>query len=285
MGAASTLSLPALSALGFSPAVASITHIVGLLSMLIMERRLSSRRLDSSPDELSPDTPSSRTVAATEDMELRERLQTDGTGAQYASASRTAQTLGPHQRRVYLFIFAFVFVELAVGIGAGHGGSSSPTFVTDDDRPMPSLPGRVTTFLLGLIGKVATTLGFATTLLSASLPTAECKRYVLLYTAAAPLASLLSYSVTVLSRVAPSYNRLPIIVLHAFADGMFVYAALVVRLLICSPRTPARNGLLARVSLIAAGAFLPYILLMVVTIARMWYYGTLSRDKADTEEM
>ncbi|PIL30744.1 hypothetical protein GSI_06912 [Ganoderma sinense ZZ0214-1] len=161
-------------------------------------------------------------------MSRLRRTWNEGTGTQHPFAYRTVQTLGPHQRRVYLFIFAFVFVEIAVGIGAGHGGSSSPKFVTDGDRPVPSLPGRVTTFLLGLTGKVATTLGFATTLLSASLPTAECKRYVLLYTAAAPLASLLSYSVTVLSRVAPSYNRLPIIALHAFADGMFVYAALVI---------------------------------------------------------
>ena len=70
--------------------------------------------------------------------------------------------------------------------------------------------------LLTRVNLVATTLGFATTLLATSLPIAECKRHVLLYTAARPLAVLLSYSATTLSGIVPSDDRPLMFVLNAF---------------------------------------------------------------------
>ena len=63
-----------------------------------------------------------------------------------------------------------------------------------------------------------------------------------------------------------------------------MYAALVVRALITISRTTARRGLLARVSLMAAGALLPYILPMVVTIGHIfWYDRKLGRDMPEAE--
>lgn len=56
----------------------------------------------------------------------------------------------------------------------------------------------------------------------------------------------------------------------SYQDGLFVYAALVVRALISNSRTTARSGLLTRVLLIAAGALLPWILPMLVTIYVLW---------------
>lgn len=50
----------------------------------------------------------------------------------------------------------------------------------------------------------ATVLGFSTTLLSASLPIADCKRYILLYAAMLPLAAPLSYTATTPAQVVPT---------------------------------------------------------------------------------
>ncbi|KAM5542178.1 hypothetical protein V8D89_004051 [Ganoderma adspersum] len=214
---------------------------------------------------------------------------TEEIGRQPRSASQTtrASSFGPHQRRIYLFTFAFVVERLAAGISLGYGATAPPWKPADNaggDRPKLSLPGPVTLFVLGLAGEAAATLGFATTLLSASLPVAECKRHVLLYAAARPLAAFLSSSVTTLSQTIHG-NQYPLmIVINSFASGLFVYAALVVRALIANSRTTARRGLLARVSLMAAGALLPYILPMVVMIGHVfWYDGKLGRDTPAAE--
>ena len=152
---------------------------------------------------------------------------------------------------------------------------------------------------------VAVTLGFATTLLSASLPVAECKRHVLLYAGARPLAAFLSHAATTLSQTARIHGNKHslMIVITSFAvsptmllfpgngcsslyskSGLFVYAALVVRALITASRTAARRGLLARVSLMAAGALLPYLLPVVVTIGHIfWYEGKFNGNLTEAD--
>ncbi|KAM5542168.1 hypothetical protein V8D89_004041 [Ganoderma adspersum] len=281
VGALST-SVPEANAIGFLPVAAALIHIAGILSVLIAERRLSSRMLNSSPpDGLDSDAPPSPTVAAQNDMELRETEQTGGLAAQARpSTSRTARlgTLGPHQRRVYLFIFAFIVERIASGIGLGYAEMAppwKPENVTSGDPSTLYALSLMIIHSIALVGEVATTLGFATTLLSASLPVAECKRHVLLYVAARPLAALLSYNVTILSRIIPSDDRPFIVAMNSFTGGIFVYAALVVRALIVNSRTTARSGLLARVFLMAAGALLPCILPVLVSVGRVWYAGKL----------
>lgn len=70
---------------------------------------------------------------------------------------------------------------------------------------------------------VATALGFATTLVSASFPMAECKRYVAIYAAAQPLAALFSYSATMLSGIVPSKRRSITIVMNSFTVSPTVF--------------------------------------------------------------
>ncbi|KAM5542173.1 hypothetical protein V8D89_004046 [Ganoderma adspersum] len=283
-------SVPEVSALGFSPVAGAIIHVVGILFMLIAERRLSSRTLNTGlPGGLDSDAPPSPLVAAQNDTELREKEQTGSLAAQtrpFPSRTARLETLGPHHRRVYLFIFAFVVEEIASGIGFGYA-ATAPPWKPDDTSDNPSVPrplSMLTLHLLALVGDVATTLGFATTLLSSSLPVAECKQHVLLYTAARPLAGLLSYSVTTLSGIVPSDDRPFMLVLNSFTGGLFVYAALVVRTLIVGSRT-ARSGpgLVARVSLMAAGALLSDIVPMLVSVGLVWYAGKLTSH--DTVEV
>ena len=66
------------------------------------------------------------------------------------------------------------------------------------------------------VNAAATALGFATTLLAASLPIAECKRRVLLYAAARPVCAFLAYSVATLSRTTPASQWPPIVILYSF---------------------------------------------------------------------
>ncbi|PIL30741.1 hypothetical protein GSI_06909 [Ganoderma sinense ZZ0214-1] len=287
----SAFSVPEVSASSFRPAAVAITHVAGVLVMFIAERRLSSRMLHTSPScGLDSETPSSPTIATQHDTELKETERTDGLVAQVLSASRTARlgVFGPHQRRVYLFIFAFVAVEIADGISAGYlamAPPGNPHIGRDDqsDQPMPPLssPKMLHYLILSLFGKGATTLAFVTTLLSASLPIAECKRHVLLYAAARPLATLLSYAVTVLSGITPTNDRPYIVAMNCFMDGLLVYAELVLRALIINSRGTSRSSLLTRVFLLAAGAFLPSTMLILAFIGHMWYTGRLSSDTVE----
>lgn len=208
--------------------------------MFVAERRLSSRTLNTTPPAGldSNASPSSPTIAAPDDMELEKQLQAEDMGAQTAPASRSVRALAPHQRRVYLFTFAFVVGEIVAGITVGRR-AMAPPWKPDNaggDRFMHSLPGPVMMYLLELVEQgmvqvyvfvqkvtlitrvnpVPTTLGFATTLLSASLPIAEYKRHVLLYAAAQPLTALLSYAVTALSRIVPTHELGPVIMSTRF---------------------------------------------------------------------
>ena len=66
------------------------------------------------------------------------------------------------------------------------------------------------------VNAAATALGFATTLLAASLPIAECKRRVLLYAAVRPVCAFLVYAVATLSRTTPASHWPPIVILYSF---------------------------------------------------------------------
>ena len=157
MGALSA-SVPEVSALGFSPIAGAVIHIVGILFMLIAERRLSSRAFNTAPPGgLDSDTSPSQAVTAQKDIELREMEQTGSPTPQIRpSPSRTARlgTLGPHQLRVYLFIFAFVVEEIASGIGFGYAATAPPWKPDDssDDPAMPRPLSMMTLHLLVLVG-------------------------------------------------------------------------------------------------------------------------------------
>ncbi|KAM5542174.1 hypothetical protein V8D89_004047 [Ganoderma adspersum] len=276
--AAYALYAPGSSSPRFSPAAFSISHIAGILLMLVADRSLSSRTLDTSPPAgLDSDAlPASIAVTQAEDA-----------AAQPLLASQTTRSFGLHQCRIYLFTFAFVVQEMAGGISFDYG-STAPTWLPgSDDQHLPSLAGTVRRFLPELVGETATALGFATTLLTASLPVAECKRHVLLYAAARPVSALLAYCVATLSRTTPASHWPPIVILYSFTSGLVVSATFVVRtrLIVNSRTTTARLGQLSRASLMAAGAFLPYILSVAVTLAPFGSHnGTpAGRDTAGAE--
>ncbi|KAI1781771.1 hypothetical protein LXA43DRAFT_1054835 [Ganoderma leucocontextum] len=282
LGAASTLSYPGTSALPFSPTAVAVYHIAGVLVMLVVERRLSSRMLGANPfTGLESNTSPAQTVAAQDGMELRERQQTEDTASHPSPASHTTRSFGPHQRRIYLFTFALVIGEISSGINIGYAATALPQ-KPDNGAPvdLPSL-GLLTKHLLELVGKVTTTLGFTTTLLSASLPIAECKTHILVFATARPSAALLSYSVTKLFQITPGNIavKVPLLLaLNCFTDGLYVYAALVIRALIANSQTTARNGLFKSVLTMAAGALLPSALTMLVMIWMLW-----PKQKTSTE--
>ena len=156
-GALST-SVPEARALPGSslPAMGAIIHAVGILFMLVAERRLSSRTLDSNrPGGLHSDIPLSPTVAADDVLAPREIVE--HLAAQAPSASRTVRpaALGPHQRRVYLFIIAFVVGEVAGGVGSGYVAlAPSSSWKPDgagDGQPKLPLPSSRTLSLLHLV--------------------------------------------------------------------------------------------------------------------------------------
>lgn len=159
MGALSA-SVPEVSALGFSPIAGAIIHIVGILFMLIAERRLSSRAPNTAPPGgLDSDAPPSQAVAAQKDAELTEIERTGSSPANQTRPSPTSRTtrlgtLGPHQLRVYLFVFAFVVEEIASGIGFGYAATAPPWKPHDasDDPSMPRPLSMMTLHLLVLVG-------------------------------------------------------------------------------------------------------------------------------------
>ena len=134
----------------------AVIHAAGILFMLVAERRLSSRTLDTNrPGGLHYDTPLSPPVAAEDVLEPREIVE--HLGAQAPSTSRTVRlaALGPHQRRVYLFVIAFIVGEVARGVGSGYLALAPPSSWkpdgTGDGQPMLPLPSWGTLFLLDLV--------------------------------------------------------------------------------------------------------------------------------------
>ncbi|KAI1790457.1 hypothetical protein LXA43DRAFT_1182491 [Ganoderma leucocontextum] len=253
------------SALPSSLTPPTLAHIAGILVMLVAERGLSHSTVDASP----PGGPEPETVPLQDDMELRELEDTEGlpVTTQSPSTSQTTQCLRPHLRRVYLFTFGLVAGEVGTGISIGYATTALSWNSDTGGLAMPSFDAAVSHFVR-LLGKIPTALALTTTLLSASLPIPTCKRHVFAFAAARPVAALLSYNVTKLLQVntASALFESPLLLaLTSFTDGLFVYAALVVRALIANSRTTARSGLLARVFLMAAGALLPWILPMLVT--------------------
>ncbi|PIL30735.1 hypothetical protein GSI_06903 [Ganoderma sinense ZZ0214-1] len=201
----------------YSPVEPAIIQAIGILFMLIAERRLCSRMLHTGPSGgFDSDTPCSSTIAAQDDTKPREMEQTDYFVTQAPSRTLRLGVCGPHQRRVYLFVFAFIAQEIADGITAGYVAMAPPwkPNIGRDGNPMAVLSVQETLYLLSLFKKGATTFAFVTTLLSASLPIAECKRHVL-YAAARPLAALLSYAVTVLSGITPTNDRPYIVAMNS----------------------------------------------------------------------
>ncbi|KAM5540111.1 hypothetical protein V8D89_006251 [Ganoderma adspersum] len=239
LGAASTLSFHGTSELPFSPTVIALSHLAGLLFMLLVERQLSSRTLGGNvPD----------------DMELREQDQPSSSPTRSPSASPTTRAVGPHQRRIYLFTAAFVVPEILSGVYLGYA-ATAPRL--SNGLSVPSLHA-VTMHSLSFLGQAPIAVALSTTLRAASLPLAQCKRHILVFAAAFPLAALLSYGATKLCGTGPagrvSPQDYPLLPLQSVTDGMFVYAAIVVRVLISNSRTTTRSGVFKTVILVLAGA-------------------------------
>ena len=197
----------------------ALSHLAGLLFMLVVERQLStSRTLDGN---------------APDDRELREQDRDSTSHTQSAAASPTNRAVGPHQRRIYLFTAAFVIPEVLSGVYLGYA-ATAPRF--SDGLSIPSLRA-VGVHSLSFLGQgmallvlptcdreinrgtmsAPIVLALATTLRAASLPLSQCKRHILVFAAGFPLAAVLSYGTTKLcglgpnSRVSPQdYPLLPL---------------------------------------------------------------------------
>ncbi|PIL30736.1 hypothetical protein GSI_06904 [Ganoderma sinense ZZ0214-1] len=243
----------------------------GILVMVAAERLLSRNTADADP---ASGLESGETVRLQDDMELTDVEETEGLPATASSTppSHPPQSLRPHFRRITLFTFGLVAGQIGSGISIGYAATALSWDSDAGGLAMPPLDA-VLSYFVRLMGKIPTALALTTTLLSASFPVPKCKRHVFAFAAARPMAAILSYHITKLLQVNTAsalFESPPLLALTSFTDGLFVYAALVVRALISNSRTTARSGLLARVLLIAAGAILPWILPMLVTIYVLW---------------
>ncbi|KAI1790429.1 hypothetical protein LXA43DRAFT_1016132 [Ganoderma leucocontextum] len=269
--ATSTVSYAGVSALRFSPTVGALFHIAGILFMFAAERKLSSRALVANPPANSQFAP---TVAPQDGMELRKLEQTEDAATQSSSPSRTTRAFGPHQRRIYLFTFALVIKEFASGISIGYAATTLPWKYDKDELPVPSI-GPVTMYFFDLVKRIPKALALTTTLLSASVPIAECKRHILGFAAALPSGALLSYNVTKLCQMGTAstpFEGPPFlaIMMLSFTGGMFVYAVLVVRALISNSRAMPRSGLFKTLLLMAGGALLRWVPLAIMMAWMVW---------------
>jgi len=115
-------------------------------------------------------------------------------------------------------------------------------------------------FLALIIHKAPTSLALSTSLLNTSLPRPDCRKHLAFFAASTPFGAIVSYVLLSFFSAGAqgSWTGLALLV----SGGTFLYVATVLQTVSHTPDDPAAGDMAPplRVSLIAAGMILPYII-------------------------
>lgn len=158
--------------------------LTGFTFMLFMEKGLSlhSHSNPSQPPSVHVNTVEDRDL----DLELRELEEEQGLDSMHNSRRSTQADLAVDratQNRAYALSFGLVLHALADGLALGSSvfsdsGSTQLSFIV---------------FLALVIHKAPTALALTTSLLAMSLPKADCKKHVIIFSLATPIGALTFY--------------------------------------------------------------------------------------------
>ncbi|KAI0326894.1 Zinc/iron permease [Cubamyces sp. BRFM 1775] len=250
----------------------ALSLIAGFTFMLIVERQVShhSHSYEESHDPSSYQQPKPDEDTTVEfDVELGDLERTEGIRSEQPSHSppslpRGTPNVSETRQRAYPLTLGLVVHALADGIALGSAAlSESGLDRTSVDTIAPTGLS-VVVFLALAVHKAPTALALTTSLLSTSLPHAQCKKHLAIFSAATPIGTLLSYMV--LSYLgADSHSHWPGIAL-LFSGGSFLYVATVLQpsLTHSHPSANEDSGTKGRLLLTIAGMFAPYVVAAIL---------------------
>ncbi|KAI0357360.1 Zinc/iron permease [Trametes cingulata] len=209
----------------------ALSLIAGFTFMLIVERQVSQHSHSHGPNEASgyqqPKPDEESTVEF--DVELGELERTEGMHSETPSHPHpqpVASDVLESRRRAYPLTLGLVVHALADGLALGSASLSDSTPSSTSGSVVPSGLS-VVVFLALVVHKAPTALALTTSLLSTSLPHAQCKKHLAIFSASTPIGTLLSYALLSFFG-ADSHGRWPGIAL-LFSGGSFLYVATVLQ--------------------------------------------------------
>ncbi|KAI0712654.1 Zinc/iron permease [Earliella scabrosa] len=249
----------------------ALSLIAGFTFMLVVERQFSSHGDSHMPLPTSDVQHSRQTdVSSVEfDVELGELEREEGfdQGQQPPSSRPPSHSgLEPHEtrQRAYPLTLGLVVHALADGLALGSAAlsESSGADASVGESIIPSGLS-IVVFLALIIHKAPTALALTTSLLSTSLPVAECKKHLAIFSASTPIGTLVSY--TLLSFFGASgRSHWPGIAL-LFSGGSFLYVATVLQPSLAHAHAAAEevNGR-TKMLLTLGGMLTPYAIALVL---------------------
>jgi len=195
------------------------------------------------------------------DAEMGDLEQPDppsGAGFMQADASASLAEIRGSRVKAYPLTFGLIMHGLADGLALGVSSLSDPGASYDPSHRDLSF----IVFLALIIHKAPTSLALTTSLLNTSLPRPECRKHLAFFAASTPLGAIVSYAVLSFFSTGAQGNWTGLALL--VSGGTFLYVSTVLQTVSHSPDDhDSSAGDLSptiRVSLIAAGMILPYMI-------------------------
>ncbi|KAJ7928102.1 Zinc/iron permease [Mycena leptocephala] len=157
--------------------------------------------------------------------------------------------------RAYPLTFGLIMHGLADGLALGVSSLSAAGAASDSHRDLSFI-----VFLALIIHKAPTSLALTTSLLNTSLPRPECRKHLAFFSASTPVGAIVSYALLSFFSAGAqgTWTGLALLV----SGGTFLYVATVLQDVSHSSDDSSAGDMAppVRVSLIAAGMMLPYII-------------------------
>ncbi|TBU61828.1 Zinc/iron permease [Dichomitus squalens] len=232
----------------------ALSLLSGFAFMLVVERQFSSHSPTfggvSGQASLPAESSSLEFDAELGELERTEGIASDTRSRPYLYSGSENIELRQRAYPLTLGLAVHAFVD---GIAMGSAALSASG--TDEN----SGPSRlfIAVFLALVVHKAPTALALTTSLLSMSLPVAECKRHLAIFSSTTPIATLLSYAV--LSFFGGSGGAWQGTAL-LFSGGTFLYVATVLQPALAHPHDDGVDGCRRKLLILLAGIATPYLI-------------------------
>ncbi|KAM5538620.1 hypothetical protein V8D89_007649 [Ganoderma adspersum] len=193
------------------------------------------------------------------DVELGDLERTEGVAqdTRARSAAHTGAVNAELQQRAYPLTFGLAVHAFVDGIAMGSAALSASG--TNENSAQSRV--FVAVFLALAVHKAPTALALTTTLLSTSLPVAECKRHLAIFSSMTPVATLLSYAV--LSFFGGGGGGWESVAL-LFSGGTFLYVATVLQPTLAHAHEEGQDSGRRKLLIMLAGIATPYLITMLL---------------------
>ncbi|KAI9057486.1 Zinc/iron permease [Trametes sanguinea] len=215
----------------FPTSTIALSLIAGFTFMLIVERTVSDHSTSyDAVEPLQQPKPDEAESTVEFDVELGELERAEGISPAAPPrpyALQAASSVTETRQRAFPLTLGLVVHALADGLALGSASLSESASEPSSEGSIAPTGLSIVVFLALVVHKAPTALALTTSLLSTSLPHAQCRKHLAIFSAATPVGTLLSYWLLSFFG-ADSHGRLPGIAM-VFSGGSFLYVATVLQ--------------------------------------------------------